>query len=213
MIRNIIFDLDGTLLNTLDDLATSVNHALRLHGLPERSVAEIRHFLGNGIRNLVQRSVPVDCSEHTFEAVLQSFRTFYLQHSLDQTRPYAGVPALLATLKARGVHTAIVSNKLDTAVQELYRHFFADTIDLALGEQGGLARKPSPDLLLAAMQQLSAPPEETLYVGDSEVDWATARAAQVRCALVLWGFRDAPELHSLKADAYLNAPHELLTLI
>ena len=205
----LIFDLDGTLLDTLADLHASVAHGLRTHGLAERSVAEVRAFLGNGIRNLIERSVPEGTDPPTLEAVFADFRAHYLLHSLDTTQPYPGILELLERLRAAGVRMGIVSNKLDPAVQELNQRFFAHFMQVAVGESPGVRRKPHPDAVLEAMRRLNATPSETLYVGDSEVDYATAQAAGIACALVLWGFRDAPELRELGADFYAAAPADL----
>lgn len=198
MTRFVIFDLDGTLLDTLGDLAASVNHALRLHSYPARSTQEIRSFLGNGIRALMQRSVEGRTGDGAdFERVLADFRSHYMAHCLDTTRPYPGIDPLLADLRARGIRTAIVSNKLHAAVEELHRHFFAGTIDTAVGEGGEVRRKPDPSGVLAALTRLGGTKEEAMYVGDSEVDLQTAEAAGLRCVLVSWGFRDEAFLRAL----------------
>ncbi len=211
MIRTVVFDLDGTLLDTLDDLAASVNHALRTHGLPERSTAEVRRFLGNGIRYLMRHAAGESLSEEAFEPVFESFRTHYVKHCLDRTRPYPGIMPLLQELKQRGVKMAIVSNKLHPAVQELSQRFFDGYISSAVGESATVRRKPNPDAVLAALKELDATPDEAIYVGDSEVDLATAKNAGLPCALVLWGFRDEPFLRSLSgADCYIARPEELL---
>lgn len=212
MYSTFLFDLDGTLLDTLNDLADSVNYALSTHHLPLRSQREVRAFLGNGIHNLIARSVPATLPQADLEAVFQTFRAHYLDHCLDQTAPYSGVLELLRRLQERGVKMGIISNKLQPAVSELNRLFFADFIDIAIGESPTTRRKPHPDAVLHAMEQLDANPHTTLYVGDSEVDHATARAAGVASALVLWGFRDEPDLRLLHADHYVSAPHELLAL-
>lgn len=209
----VLFDLDGTLLNTLDDLAASVNYALRVHQLPERSLVEVRRFLGNGIRNLMVQAAPEGLPVSEFEAVLATFKAYYMEHSLDWTSPYAGIPTMLQALRRQGIALGIVSNKVDAAVGDLHSRFFASTMDYAIGERVGMRRKPAPDMLIAAMQDLDASPERTLYVGDSEVDFATARAAGVDCALVLWGFRDAPELKALEADYYVASPDEIVGLL
>ena len=212
MYSTLIFDLDGTLLNTLNDLASSVNHALSTHHLPLRSQREVRAFLGNGIHHLIAQSVPSTLSEAEVEVVFQSFRSHYLEHCLEQTAPYPDIMSLLQALRRRGVKMGIVSNKLQPAVSELHRLFFADFIDIAIGESTTTRRKPHPDSVLSAMEQLGSTPQTTLYVGDSEVDHATARAAGVGSALVLWGFRDESDLRLLNADHYISSPLELLSL-
>ncbi len=214
MLHTVIFDLDGTLLDTLGDLAQSVNHALRAHGLPERSSADIRNFLGNGIRNLVQQAAGKEVASEKFEEVFQTFRSYYVEHCLDATCPYPGVLPLLAELKRRGVKMAIVSNKLHPAVQELNEHFFKEYITSAVGESATVRRKPNPDAVLAALKELGSTPEEAIYVGDSEVDLATAQNAGLPCALVLWGFRDEDFLRTLPgATCFLREPADLLTLL
>lgn len=213
MIKTILFDLDGTLLNTLTDLANCVNYALNANQLPQRTTAEIRAFLGNGIRNLIEKSVPQDTSTALTDKVFQAFKAYYLEHSLDFTAPYEGIRELLAILKERGVKMGIISNKVDAAVQQLNRQFFDTYMDIAIGEREGVRRKPAPDSLLFAMEALNATAETTLYVGDSEVDYETAKAAHLRCALVTWGFRDESELRTLNADYYINKAEELLELV
>lgn len=213
MIKTILFDLDGTLLNTLTDLANCVNYALNANQLPQRTTAEIRAFLGNGIRNLIEKSVPRDTTTALTDKVFQAFKAYYLEHSLDFTAPYEGIRELLARLKERGVKMGIISNKVDAAVQQLNRQFFETYMDIAIGEREGVRRKPAPDSLLFAMEALNATAETTLYVGDSEVDYETAKAAHLRCALVTWGFRDESELRTLNADFYINKAEELVELV
>ncbi len=211
MLRTVVFDLDGTLLDTLADLSASVNHALREHHIPERSTAEVRQFLGNGIRYLMRHAAGEQLSEEAFAPVFDSFRQHYVEHCLDRTQPYPGIMPLLQELKRHGVKMAIVSNKLHPAVQELSHRFFDGFITSAVGESATVRRKPNPDAVLAALNELGSSPEEAIYVGDSEVDLATAKNAGLPCALVLWGFRDEPFLRSLEgADCYIKKPEELL---
>lgn len=212
MIKAILFDLDGTLLDTLTDLTNSVNHALRSHQQPERTMQEVRAFLGNGIRNLVRKCVEEGTSETEYEAIFQSFKAHYVNHCLDTTAPYSGILPLLSELKARGVRIGMVSNKLDAAVQDLNARFFADYISVALGESESIRRKPHPDGIEEAMARLGVQASETLYVGDSEVDFQTAQASGLSCALVLWGFRDEVDLRKLGAAYYLDKPEQLLTI-
>lgn len=212
-IDTIIFDLDGTLLDTLDDLFISVNHALRSHGYPERSRQEVRSFLGNGIRQLVRLSVPGHTTDREFEETLRSFRTHYVEHCMDRTRPYPGIPALLDNLKSQGIKMGIVSNKLHTAVQELNRRFFSDYMTTAIGESATIRRKPCPDAVLLALRELGSSPDKALYVGDSEVDIATARNAGIACVTVLWGFRDKDFLLRAGAQTCISSPAELPGLI
>lgn len=185
----IIFDLDGTLLNTLADLAAATNHALAEHKLPQRTTDEVRLFVGNGIRKLIERAVPADTPAKLQEKVFASFNKYYKQHCADNTRPYDGVPQLLQQLRAAGCRTAIVSNKADYGVQALAKQYFDGQLDAACGERAGIAKKPAPDMLLAIMQQLKAEPASTIYIGDSDNDLDTARNAGVACIGACWGFR------------------------
>ena len=185
----IIFDLDGTLLNTLADLAAATNHALAEHKLPQRTTDEVRRFVGNGIRNLIERAVPADTPAELQEEVFARFNRYHKQHCADSTRPYEGVPQLLQQLRAAGCRTAIVSNKADYGVQALAKQYFDGQLDAACGERAGIAKKPAPDMLLAIMRQLKAEPASTIYIGDSDTDLDTARNAGVACIGACWGFR------------------------
>lgn len=207
-----IFDLDGTLLDTLGDLAASVNYAMRTHGMPEHSVDEVCRFVGNGVRRLMERAVPGGAAHPAFEAAFATFRRHYMEHSLDTTRPYEGIPEMLQELKRRGRHTAVVSNKFDAATKELCRHFFPDTIDVAVGEHEaeGIRKKPAPDTVLQALSQLGVGQEGAVYVGDSDVDIQTARNSGLPCISVLWGFRDREFLLVHGAETFVSQPLELL---
>lgn len=212
MIRSILFDLDGTLLDTLDDLANSVNYALRTHHLPERSQTEIRSFLGNGIRNLMLDAVGRGMSDEAFEPVFQTFRSYYVEHCLDKTKPFAGIIDLLKALQQRGITMAVVSNKLHPAVVELNERFFKEYITSAVGESATVRRKPNPDAVLAALSELGCSKDEAVYVGDSEVDLHTAQNAGMQCMLVLWGFRDEDFLRSLPgASLFAQCPADILS--
>lgn len=212
MIRSILFDLDGTLLDTLDDLANSVNYALRTHHLPERSHTEIRSFLGNGIRNLMLDAVGRGMSDEAFEPVFQTFRTYYVEHCLDKSKPFAGIIDLLKALQQRGITMAVVSNKLHPTVVELNERFFKDYITSAVGESATVRRKPNPDAVLAALSELGCSKDEAVYVGDSEVDLHTAQNAGMQCMLVLWGFRDEDFLRSLPgASLFAQCPADILS--
>ena len=207
-----IFDLDGTLLDTLGDLAASVNYALRTHGMPEHSVDDVRRFVGNGVRKLMERAVPDGADNPRFDAAFATFRQHYMAHSLDTTRPYEGIPEALEALKARGCHLAVVSNKMMAATQELCRHFFPDTIEVAIGEDeaAGIRRKPAPDTVFAALKALGVGKENAVYVGDSDVDIQTACNAGLPCISVLWGFRDRDFLLQNGAETFISTPSELL---
>ncbi len=207
-----IFDLDGTLLDTLTDLAASTNYALRTHGMPEHTIDEVRRFVGNGVRKLMERAVPDGTDNPLFDEAFATFRQHYMEHSLDTTRPYEGIPEMLAALKAKGCHLAVVSNKMMAATQELCRHFFPETIEVAIGENEaeGIRKKPAPDTVIAALRQLGVGEEGAVYVGDSDVDIATARNSNLPCISVLWGFRDRDFLLQHGASTLISAPKELL---
>ena len=207
-----IFDLDGTLLDTLTDLAASTNYALRTHGMPEHTIDEVRRFVGNGVRKLMERAVPDGADNPLFDEAFATFRQYYMEHSLDTTRPYEGVPEMLAALKAKGCHLAVVSKKMMAATQELCRHFFPETIEVAIGENEaeGIRKKPAPDTVIAALRQLGVGEEGAVYVGDSDVDIDTARNSNLPCISVLWGFRDRDFLLQHGASTLISAPEELL---
>ncbi|MBO5240426.1 MAG: HAD family hydrolase [Clostridia bacterium] len=210
MYRTVIFDLDGTLLDTLDDLTTSVNFALASFSLLTRTREEIRSFVGNGIANLITRAIGY---EHPhFSEVLQTFREYYGVHCKEKTKEYDGVTALLTELKARGVQTAVVSNKADFAVKKLAGEYFPDLLKEAVGENeaAGIAKKPAPDSLLTVMKNLNAEKETTVYIGDSEVDIQTANNAGVDCISVVWGFKDETFLKENGAKTLVKAPREIL---
>ena len=212
-----IFDLDGTLLDTLQDLANSVNYALRQYGLPEHSLDDVRRFVGNGVRLLMERAVPDGAQHPQFEAVFATFRQHYMEHSLDTTRPYDGIVETIHELKLRGCRLAVVSNKMMAATQELVAHFFPE-IEVAIGEHeaAGIRKKPAPDTVYEALRQLGLVvggfPADTVYVGDSDVDIATARNSGLPCISVLWGFRDKPFLLEHGATTFVSTPQELLTI-
>ena len=207
---NFIFDLDGTLLNTLNDLAASTNYALRWAGMPEHSVDDVRRFVGNGVKKLMERAIPDGLDNPKFDGTYATFRKHYLEHSLDTTKPYSGIPEVLAELKRRGKKLAIVSNKFYAATQELARHFFPETIEVAIGERENIRKKPAPDTVLEAMRQLGVGKEGTVYIGDSDVDIDTARNVGVPCISVLWGFRDRDFLIEHGATHLISKPEELL---
>lgn len=213
MITTVIFDLDGTLLDTLSDLSASVNHALTSHGLAPRSHSEVRSFLGNGINRLMLQAVPRELDADRFAEVFETFRAHYVAHCMEKTAPFSGIYDLLSALQARGIGMAIVSNKLDAAVQELRTHFFADTIGVAIGESPTVRRKPQPDSIIEAMRRLGGTPEQTLYVGDSEVDLEASRRAGVRCVTVLWGFRDEDFLRDAGATCFVRKPCDILDIL
>ena len=212
MYKTYIFDLDGTLLDTLTDLAASCNYALRTHGMPEHSIDDVRRFVGNGVRKLMERAVPDGEVNPDFEATFATFREHYMQHSLDTTKPYPGIEDTLTELKARGCRLAVVSNKMMAATVELCKHFFPDTIEVAIGENEaeGIRKKPAPDTVFAALKRLGVSGDNAVYVGDSDVDLATARNSNLPCISVLWGFRDRDFLLDHGATTLITSPKELL---
>ena len=210
MYKTYIFDLDGTLLNTLGDLAASTNYALRQYGMPEHTIDDVRRFVGNGVGKLIERAIPEGLANPQYEDVLATFRKHYMLHSLDTTAPYPGIESLLHSLRSHGCNVAVVSNKFYNATVELCRHFFADTVEVAIGERENIRRKPAPDTVFEAMRQLGVSGEDTVYVGDSDVDVATARNSGIPCISVLWGFRDKDFLIEHGATTFVNTPEDIL---
>lgn len=210
--QTMIFDLDGTLLDTLEDLTDAVNASLRMHGYPERTISEVRTFVGNGVRRLMMLAHPGGEAAPDFEEVLDDFKTWYADHSGDKTKPYAGILETLDALKKRGVKMAIVSNKFDAAVKQLNDLYFEDLIPVAIGENeaAGVRKKPAPDSVYRAMELLGAVPEQTLYIGDSEVDHETSRQAGLDLVLVSWGFRPRKALEKYAPLALIDRPEDIL---
>ena len=208
-----IFDLDGTLLNTLEDLAEAVNAVLSANGYPLRSADEVRRFVGNGIRKLVERSLPENTPEDTIETVLKQFKIYYSAHQTDHTRPYPGIGDLLKKLKASGMRLAMISNKADSSVQVLAQHYFPGMFDEVAGEKEGIRRKPAPDAVNAALETLQVPREKAVYIGDSEVDIRTAHHARMDAVLVTWGFREQAQLEEAGARVLAGTPQELLKIL
>lgn len=212
-IRAVVFDLDGTLLNTLEDLANATNWALQHNGLPERTIDEVRRFVGNGVRRLIERAVPADTEAALLEQVFADFKTYYVSHCQDCTCLYDGIPEMLEQLKAGGYKMAIVSNKLQAGVDELYEFYFRETIEVAVGEREGIRRKPAPDMVETALKELGISADEAVYVGDSDVDLQTARNSGLACISVLWGFRDRDFLVEHGATCMVERPAEIVSLL
>ena len=213
MHNTIIFDLDGTLLDTLDDLTTAVNYALRKHYLPKRSKDEVRQFLGNGMERLIELSVPKGKKTKNFKTILQDFKAYYLVNAITKTAPYPGIMDMLNTLKQKGFKLAIVSNKGYQAVSFLREYFFNETIDVAIGEKEGIRKKPFPDTVYEALNVLNEEKQNAYYVGDSEVDILTAKNAGMQCLSVSWGFRTKEELQFYDSDLIFDNPTDLLNYI
>lgn len=205
----VIFDLDGTLLNTLSDLTDAINHTLSIHGFPPRTQKEIRRFLGNGSLHLIASALPSGTDAGVVEQVHADYLVWYHSHAAIKTAPYEGICPLLDELKRLGISVAVVSNKGDRQVKLLTKKYFPQ-IELAVGERDGIRRKPHPDSIFEVMKILGSTPESTLFVGDSEVDLQTARNAGVRAVAVGWGFRDKEELTPYSPALFLNHPLDLL---
>ena len=211
--QTILFDLDGTLLDTLEDLADAVNVILERHRCPRRSVDEVRNFVGNGLGMLMRRSLPAQYSQMVSDLCAEELRTYYTAHSRVKTRPYRGVAEMLKALKAAGVRVSVVSNKADEAVGGLCGAYFPGLVDVAVGETPGRRPKPAPDAVELALERLRADPSTAVYIGDSQVDIATARAAGLPCIAVTWGFRSRQELVDAGAETLADTPEELLELL
>ena len=211
--KAIIFDLDGTLTDTLEDLFISTNYALRSCNLPERRLDEIRRFVGNGVQKLIEKAVPEGTDRTVLERCFETFRAHYVIHCQDHTCLYPGIASLLIALHAKGYLMAVVSNKIQTGVTELARTFFHGVIDVAIGEQAGIPRKPAPDMVQAALSRLGVTASEAVYVGDSEVDLLTAANAGLPCISVLWGFRSRDFLLAHGASILAECPQDVLSLV
>ena len=211
--KAIIFDLDGTLTDTLEDLFLSTNYALRSCCFPERSLSEVRRFVGNGVRKLIERSVPEGTSRMHTDQCFEAFRSHYLLHCQDHTQLYPGIASMLMQLQAKGYRLGVVSNKLQAGVSELMRTYFHGIMDVAVGEQPGIPCKPEPDMVYTALTQLGVKPEEAIYVGDSEVDIETARNAGMACISVLWGFRTHAFLTAHGATQLAATPQDVVRLV
>ena len=209
--RNIIFDLDGTLLNTIEDLTDGVNHVMEMYGYNTYSISQIKSFVGNGIMKLMETAVPNGKENKKFDEMYNEFKSYYTNHCRIKTRPYDDILNLLGLLKEQDYGLAIVSNKNDGAVKELAEYFFDDYINIAIGQSETTRKKPAPDTVYEAMKEL--PKGACLYVGDSEVDKMTADHAGTHCVLVSWGFRDKAMLESLKPLSVIDSPKELIAIV
>ena len=205
-----VFDLDGTLLDTLEDLTDSTNYIMRYFGYPERTLAEVRSFVGNGIRKLLERSAPNGTSAEEIDRMFEQFKEHYGAHCADKTRPYDGIMELLDNLKKQGVKLAVVSNKADYAVKALCEQYFPGVFDEAVGERTGIARKPAPDTVNEVLKNLQMEKSQAVYIGDSEVDVQTARNAEMDCIAVEWGFREASVLKEAGAEIIVSTPETIL---
>lgn len=211
MKKTVIFDLDGTLLNTLDDLADSTNYALSKFGYPTRTIEEVRQFVGNGVAKLIERAIPEGKNNPNFEKCLAIFKENYAQNMYNKTAPYNGILEMLSNLKSKGIKIAVVSNKFDLAVKELCKKYFEGFIDFAAGENEaqGIKKKPAPDTVISVLNEFNFAPEDAVYVGDSDVDIMTAKNSKMPCISVTWGFRDEKFLLENGATILINAPSEI----
>ena len=215
MKRLVIFDLDGTLLNTIEDLGHAANYALEKNGFATHTLASYPFFVGNGVRRLITRVLPEEHrNDATIDKLLKDFREFYDEHCCDCTKPYPGMPELLRDLSDQGVQMAVASNKYDAAVQKIINHYFGDIDFVAIeGQKEGVNVKPDPSVVFAILAKARVPKREVLYVGDSGVDMETARRACVDSVGVTWGFRPEKELVEWLADTIIHQPNDILGLI
>ena len=209
----VVFDMDGTILNTLLDITDSVNYMLSKMNMPNRTENEIRSFLGSGVNHLISCSVPEGTDEETFEKCLNIYLEHYQIHCEDKTKPYDGIVDTLKELKNKGYKLAVVSNKQEPAVLALADKFFYGIFDAVVGDKEGQRRKPAPDGLIDAVKKLNVPIEEVIFVGDSDVDYNTAVNAKVPCIAVTWGFRDKDFLEKLGANIFAEKAEDLLYLL
>lgn len=209
----VIFDLDGTLLNTLEDLKNSVNYALETFHMPVRTLEEIRHFVGNGVQCLIELAVPEGTGTEEREKIFEAFREHYCIHCNDKTGLYAGIPELLMELKKQGFQMAIVSNKLQEGVDALSERYFRNYTSVAIGAREGIRKKPAPDTIQEALRRLGISRERAVYVGDSEVDIATAANSGMDCITVAWGFRTRQEQEAAGAVTFVEEPLQIIPML
>lgn len=205
-----VFDLDGTLLDTLEDLWRATNMALETHSLPPRTRDEVRLFVGNGVEMLIRRAVPHGTDEETTLAVLADFKTAYAAICEDHTKPYDGILDMLTALRERGIRVAVVSNKFDAATKKLCEKYFGDLVEVAIGERAGVRKKPAPDTVYEALKELGVTLDSAVYIGDSDVDIQTARNCGMPCISVTWGLRDKDFLIENGAQVLVDSPETLL---
>lgn len=211
--NTVIFDMDGTILNTLEDLKDSLNYALDQMGYPSRTLDEVRMFVGNGARLLIERAVPAGTTKEACDKCLEIYGKHYATNMQNKTRPYDGILDLLEELKDRNYKLAIVSNKFDASVKALCKDHYDEYIKVAIGESQNVARKPAPDSVYTAMKELGSKGEESIYIGDSDVDVETAHNAGLKCVGVTWGFRSREILLNAGADYIIDKPMELVQIL
>ncbi|MBQ3914609.1 MAG: HAD family hydrolase [Paludibacteraceae bacterium] len=210
----LIFDLDGTLLNTIDDLGYACNYALAQTGFPTHPIEAYPAMVGNGISNLIRRALPeAERNDETVARLREFFVPYYNEHNCDQTRPYDGIPQLLSTLRAKGHTLAVASNKYQAATEKIVRHFFPDTFDCILGERDGIPRKPDPQIVADILSAVASKASLPLYIGDSLVDRDTALNARVPFVACSWGFVPRERLIEAGVTTLIDRPEELLSLL
>ena len=209
----IIFDMDGTILNTLEDLKNSLNYVLQQAGYQTRTLEEVRTFVGNGIRKTIERARPSDIEEEKVDELFSLFMDYYAIHNTDNTKPYNGVIELLKELKHLGYKTAVVSNKQNSAVKSLCKKFFTGLFDVEIGEKVNIAKKPEPDEVNEVLKILNIDRTKSIYIGDSEVDIQTAQNSKMKSIIVDWGFRDRKFLYEHGAEVIVSNPSEILDII
>ena len=209
----IIFDLDGTLLNTLEDLHACFNKAITKYGYPKRTLEEIKSFVGNGIKKAIERALPSNIEESELNKIVNYFRSYYEEHMLERTKPYDGIIGMLEELKANNYKLAVVSNKYDAAVKELCKNYFGKYIDIAIGESKGVRKKPEIDGVMKAIKELNSSIDNSIYIGDSDVDIKTAKNVGIPCISVLWGFRDKDFLIKNGGKFFAEKPKDIIKII
>ncbi|MBE6783833.1 MAG: HAD family hydrolase [Ruminococcaceae bacterium] len=212
MYKLIIFDLDGTLLDTLEDLVDSANAMLSHFGFEKRTVDEIRQFVGNGMRNLVERCLPYKIAEDEYEKCYEFFRTSYNKNMQNKTKPYDGIIELLEKLQSMGIKSAVVSNKNDDAVKKLCSDYFGNLVSAAIGRKDGIPAKPDPTMVFSVIESFGVEKEDCIFVGDSDTDILTAKNAGLVSTGVLWGFRDRKVLAQAGADIIIEKPEDFIDL-
>ena len=209
----IVFDCDGTLLDTATDLANAVNHVLRTHNFPEKSLAEVKAALGNAVTYLMRQCLPSSVADDELAPYIEEFKAYYGEHLKDTTAPYPGILDMLDALREKGYKLAIVSNKIQEGVTPLNKEYFGDRLPVAIGERPGLQRKPAPDMVLQALKEVDSTPEESIYVGDSEVDVATAKNSGLLCIGVTWGFREESLRQELGVTHIARKAEDILSIV
>lgn len=209
----VIFDMDGTILDTLTDMTDAVNHVMRLHSLPEHDYTKVRGYVGSGARTLFERALGPDISTELLESCVKEFREYYKAHCRDKTAPYEGIMELLSNLHEKGYKLAVVSNKPDESVKVLVEQYFDNIFDFALGEREGIAKKPAADMVNTCLDFFGVCKEKAIYIGDSDVDYMTSVNSGLDQILVTWGFKDIDFLKTFNAMNYVNSAEEIIAIL